>query len=142
MLTLSMHFQTLKHFRLTDMHAAWNKDVCISWAQQRVKWWQVANEFGDLCSSCHKSNTKIGLTSASVIPESAYKTCKIIYMSPQHDYMGKLLGPREYIKCVFLPLTEVMGPIMNLISEIHNFCERREYAFNVLPEYIIITHEV
>ena len=28
---------------------------------------------------------------------------------------------------------------MNLISEIHNFCERREYTFNVLPEYNIIT---
>ena len=28
---------------------------------------------------------------------------------------------------------------MNLISRTHNFCERREYAFNVLPEYLIIT---
>jgi hypothetical protein len=28
---------------------------------------------------------------------------------------------------------------MNLISGTHNFCERREYAFNVLPEYLIIT---
>jgi hypothetical protein len=32
-----------------------------------------------------------------------------------------------------------VGPIMNLISETHDFCERREYAFNVLPEYNIIT---
>ena len=30
---------------------------------------------------------------------------------------------------------------MNLISETHHFCERREYAFNVLPEYYIITQE-
>jgi hypothetical protein len=28
---------------------------------------------------------------------------------------------------------------MNLISGSHNFCERREYAFNVLLEYSIIT---
>jgi hypothetical protein len=27
---------------------------------------------------------------------------------------------------------------MNLISGTHDFCERREYAFNVLPEYSII----
>ena len=31
------------------------------------------------------------------------------------------------------------GPIMNLINGTYNFCERREYAFNVLPEYSIIT---
>ena len=30
---------------------------------------------------------------------------------------------------------------MNLISGIHNFCERREYAFNVLSEYSIIIRE-
>ena len=30
---------------------------------------------------------------------------------------------------------------MNLINGIHNFCERREYTFNVLPEYSIITRE-
>ena len=28
---------------------------------------------------------------------------------------------------------------MNLISGTHNFCEKKEYAFNVLPEYLIIT---
>jgi hypothetical protein len=28
---------------------------------------------------------------------------------------------------------------MNLISGIHNFCERKKYAFNILPEYSIIT---
>jgi hypothetical protein len=28
---------------------------------------------------------------------------------------------------------------MNLINGTHDFCERREYAFNVLPEYSIIT---
>ena len=44
---------------------------------------------------------------------------------------------REYIKCVLPPLTEVVGPIINLINETYNFCERREYAFNVLPEYNI-----
>ena len=31
---------------------------------------------------------------------------------------------------------------MNLINKTHNFCERREYAFNVLPEYSIITHDL
>ena len=45
---------------------------------------------------------------------------------------------REYIKCVLPPLTEVVDPIINLISRFYNFCERREYAFNVLPEYSII----
>ena len=39
----------------------------------------------------------------------------------------------EYIKYVISPLTEVVGPIMNLISGTHDFCERREYVFNVLP---------
>ena len=39
-------------------------------------------------------------------------------------------------------LTEVVGLIMNLISGTHNFRERREYAFNVLPEYNIITHSI
>jgi hypothetical protein len=34
-----------------------------------------------------------------------------------------------------------MGSIMNLISETHHLCERREYAFNVLPEYSIITRK-
>ncbi len=34
------------------------------------------------------------------------------------------------------------GPIMNLISGTYNFCERKEYAFNVLPEYSIITPEL
>ncbi len=34
---------------------------------------------------------------------------------------------------------EVMGLIINLINGTHDFCERREYAFNVLPEYNIIT---
>ena len=45
----------------------------------------------------------------------------------------------EYIKCILPPLTEVVGPTMILISETHDFCERREYTFNVLPEYSIIT---
>ena len=45
----------------------------------------------------------------------------------------------EYIKCVLLPLIEVMGPNINLIRETHDFCERKEYAFNVLSEYSIIT---
>jgi hypothetical protein len=45
----------------------------------------------------------------------------------------------EYIKYILPPLTKVVGPIMNLINGTHDFCERREYAFNVLPEYNIIT---
>ena len=28
---------------------------------------------------------------------------------------------------------------MNLINGTHNFCERKEYKYNVLPEYSIIT---
>jgi hypothetical protein len=47
---------------------------------------------------------------------------------------------REFIKCVLLPFTEVVGPIMNLISGTYYFCERREYAFNILSEYYIITY--
>jgi hypothetical protein len=31
---------------------------------------------------------------------------------------------------------------MNLSSGTHNFCERREYAFNVLLEYNIIIHDL
>ena len=46
---------------------------------------------------------------------------------------------QEYIKCVLLLLTEVMSPTMNLISGTHDFCEKRKYAFNILPEYSIIT---
>jgi hypothetical protein len=46
---------------------------------------------------------------------------------------------QEYIKSVLPPLTEIVDPIMNLISRTHDFCERREYAFNVLSEYSIIT---
>jgi hypothetical protein len=34
----------------------------------------------------------------------------------------------EYIKCVLLSLTEVVDPTMNLVSKIHDFCERREYV--------------
>ena len=45
----------------------------------------------------------------------------------------------KYIKCVLLLLTKVIGPIMNLISGIHDFCERKEYTFNILLEYNIIT---
>ena len=30
---------------------------------------------------------------------------------------------------------------MNLINETHHFCERKEYAFNVLPEYDIIIRD-
>ena len=48
----------------------------------------------------------------------------------------------KYIKCVLLLFTEVMGPTMNLISRTHNFCERSKYAFNVLPEYNIITRPI
>jgi hypothetical protein len=49
---------------------------------------------------------------------------------------------REYIKCVFPPLTEVVDPIMNLISGTHDFYERKKYAFNVLSEYNIIILKV
>ena len=31
-------------------------------------------------------------------------------------------------------------PTMNLISETHHLYERREYTFNILSEYSIITH--
>ena len=49
---------------------------------------------------------------------------------------------RKYVKCVLLSLTEVVDLIMNLISRTHNFCERREYTFKVLPEYLIITYQI
>jgi hypothetical protein len=37
--------------------------------------------------------------------------------------------------------TEVVGLTMNLISGTHHFCERREYSFNILPEYDIIIRD-
>ena len=48
-------------------------------------------------------------------------------------YVENYIILRKYIKYVFSPLTEVVGPTMNLIRKTHHFCERREYAFNVLP---------
>ena len=45
----------------------------------------------------------------------------------------------EYHKCVFLPLTWKIVPTMNLISGTYHSCERREYAFMILREYIIIS---
>ena len=38
---------------------------------------------------------------------------------------------REYIKYLFPPITEVVDPIMNLISGTHDFCKRKKYAFNI-----------
>ena len=35
-------------------------------------------------------------------------------------------------------LTWMIGSTMNLISETHYLCERREYAFMVFQEYTII----
>jgi hypothetical protein len=46
----------------------------------------------------------------------------------------------EYIKCVFPPLTYVVGFIMYLISRTYHLCEKRKYTFNVFPKYPIITH--
>ena len=43
----------------------------------------------------------------------------------------------KYIKCVLLPLTWIVGPIMNLINETHYLCE-----INVLSEYSIITRTI
>ena len=37
---------------------------------------------------------------------------------------------------------EIVGPIMNLINETHNFYERREYTFNVILKYNIITQKI
>ena len=45
---------------------------------------------------------------------------------------------REYIKCVFPLLTEVVGPIMNLINETHDLYEKRKYTSNILLKYNII----
>jgi hypothetical protein len=59
-------------------------------------------------------------------------TC--FYMILSENYIILL----EYIKRVLPPLIKVVGPTINLISGTHNFCERKEYAFNVLPEYSII----
>ena len=36
----------------------------------------------------------------------------------------------------------MVGPTMNLISETNYSCVRREYAFMVLQEYTIISHEI
>ena len=33
----------------------------------------------------------------------------------------------------------MVGPIMNLISETHHSCERREYAFMILRKYTVIS---
>jgi hypothetical protein len=46
------------------------------------------------------------------------------------------------IKCVLSPLTEVVGPTMNLISRTYHFCERRKYELNVLLEYDIIILQI
>ena len=46
---------------------------------------------------------------------------------------------RECIKCILHHFTEMVGPTMNLINETHDFYEKNKYAFNVLPEYNIIT---
>ena len=54
-------------------------------------------------------------------------------------FTGNYIILREYIKCVFPPLTEVVDSTMILISGTHDFCERREYVFKVLPEYSITT---
>ena len=35
----------------------------------------------------------------------------------------------------------MVGPTMNLINETYHSCERREYAFMILREYTIISHE-
>jgi hypothetical protein len=60
------------------------------------------------------------------------------YENVQNDKRKNYIILWEYIKCV-PPLTEVVGPTMNLINGIHHFYERREYTFNVLSEYNIIT---
>ena len=47
----------------------------------------------------------------------------------------------EYHKCVFSPLTRMVGPIMNLISRTYHSCERRKYVFMILRKYLIIFPE-
>ena len=44
----------------------------------------------------------------------------------------------EYIKYVIPHFMWIVDLTINLISGIHHSCERREYTFNVLPEYSII----
>ena len=55
-----------------------------------------------------------------------------------YEFTENYIILQKYIKCVFLPLTEMMGPTMNLISGTHHFCEMRDYTFNILLEYDII----
>ena len=43
----------------------------------------------------------------------------------------------EYHKCVVPHLTWIVSPTMNLISGTHHLCEKREYAFMILQEYLI-----
>ena len=38
---------------------------------------------------------------------------------------------REYIKYLFPPITEVVDPIINLISETYDFCKKKKYTFNI-----------
>ena len=64
---------------------------------------------------------------------------KYKYLIILNHYSKNYIILQRYIKCILPPLTEMIGPIMNLISGIYHFCERREYVFNVLLEYYIIT---
>ena len=47
----------------------------------------------------------------------------------------------EYVKCVLSSLTEVVGATNYIYGGTHHFCKRREYTFNILPEYYITSRK-
>ena len=59
---------------------------------------------------------------------------------PRHYWAEKYIIFWEYIKFILVPLTwSIVGPTMNLISVSHYSCQRKEYVFNILSKYCIIT---
>jgi hypothetical protein len=65
----------------------------------------------------------------------------VICLIKRHSSKWKIIKYSESTlnTCILPSLIEVVGPIMDLISGTHHFYEKMEYAFNVLPEYSIIT---
>ena len=86
----------------------------------------------DIINERSTSSTQLNQT----IPNSAqFRLAYTIDQGKIIRYSGSTLNTYFLLS----PLTEVVGPIINLISGTHNFCKRREYAFNILLEYLIIT---
>ena len=87
---------------------------------------------GPVETACHGS-TRIFLGGKSFLPYvSVLDFVMSFFLSENYIIL------REYIKCVLPPLIDVVGLTMNLISGTYDFCERKKYAFNVIPKYSII----